>query len=116
MISRLPPKERRAMLEAMDKCRRKRRVGEKGRVNSLTSGDESKTSDIVTFSNSEDWRNWMRLHEDEEVTLNDVCRVGNRIGVPINGEKNIFLETISNIERRVRGGKEVGRSGKGTCI
>jgi hypothetical protein len=33
--------------------------------------------------------------------------VGNCIGVALNGEKNILLETICNVERRGRGGMEL---------
>jgi hypothetical protein len=42
-----------------------------------------------------------------EKTTNDVCSVGNCIGIALNGEKNILWETICNVERRGRGGMEL---------
>ncbi|GAU21183.1 hypothetical protein TSUD_11000 [Trifolium subterraneum] len=61
---------------------------------------------MVTFSTSEDWRNWMKLHNDEDVTVNDVCGVGDIIGVNFKGKKNYFAETIIEVDGR--GGGRVG--------
>jgi hypothetical protein len=109
MISRLIPKERQAMLEAMEKNMRRKKLREKERDKNLSSGEEGQSSNLVTFSNSEDWRNWMKLHDDEEVTGSDVCNLGKQIGVISNENERGVMNHLSMMEGRGEVGGGDGR-------
>ncbi|MCI64098.1 hypothetical protein A2U01_0085355, partial [Trifolium medium] len=59
------------MLETMDKFRLKKSGKGKRNPSQEGSQEDNYSPDIVTFSNSEDWRNWMRLHDDKSDTSRD---------------------------------------------
>ncbi|GAU32773.1 hypothetical protein TSUD_323420 [Trifolium subterraneum] len=110
---RLHPKERQAMLEAMEKSRRSKKLKEQERNKNSSSGEEGHSSNIVTFSNSEDWRNWMKLYDDEEVTGRDVCNAGKQIGVIRNEDERVVLDHLSKVDGRGEVGGGSGRRNEG---
>jgi hypothetical protein len=75
----------------------------------FSSGEEGQSSNLVTFSNSEDWRNWMKLHDDEEVTGSDVCNLGKQIGVISNENERGVMNHLSMMEGRGEVGGGDGR-------
>ncbi|MCI17291.1 hypothetical protein A2U01_0038438 [Trifolium medium] len=62
---------------------------------------------------SEDYRNWTRLHTDEEATVDDVCGIRNFIGVDVKDQPTDMTILEAKGRQHGKGKEEVGASGGG---
>jgi hypothetical protein len=106
-LARLPCKDRGEALKALGRCVRRRKAGVQV-TSSNFQGDPAST-DVSSESGTKDndWRNWVAVHGNEELALEDVRGIGQSIGVKFRGSQ----ENMFNALTRTAKGKEesVGR-------
>jgi hypothetical protein len=79
----------------LGRCLRRRRAA--GLVNSPSIAGCQASSDVSSASgpSDDDWRNWVAVHGNDELTLEDVRGIGNSIGVNFRGgQENMFSALI----------------------
>jgi hypothetical protein len=94
-LARLPSKDRGEALKALGRCVRRRRVG--GIVNSSSFAGCQASSDVSSASgpSDDDWRNWVAVHGNDEMALEDVRGIGHSIVVNFRGgQENMFSALI----------------------
>jgi hypothetical protein len=106
-IARLPSKDRGEVLKALGKCVRRRRSGDRSNPASHASSEESS----VSGTGNNDWTNWVAVHGNDQMVVDDVCGIGKTIGVSFMGDKENMFQVLS---RAGNGKKETAgqRQGK----
>jgi hypothetical protein len=84
-IARLPTKDRGEALKALGRCVRRRRAGPQANNSDSAS---SETSD-------NDWRNWVAVHGNDQVAMEDIRGIGQTIGVTFRGDKENMFNVLS---------------------
>jgi hypothetical protein len=84
-IARLPTKDRGEALKALGRCVRRRRAGYQAN-NSNSAASE--TSD-------NDWRNWVAVHGNDQLAMEDIQGIGQTIGVTFRGDKENMFNVLS---------------------
>jgi hypothetical protein len=75
-IARIPSKDRGDVLKAIRKCVRRRRGGdETNKSNSASSQAISEDSSMSRAVNN-DWRNWVAVHGNDQMAVDDVWGIG----------------------------------------
>jgi hypothetical protein len=108
-IARLPSKDRGEVLKALGKCVRRRRGGERSDPTSCRAASEESSA---SRTGNNDWTNWVAVHGNEQMVVDDVCGIGKTIGVTFRGDKENIFHVLS---RAGNGKKETAgqRQGKG---
>jgi hypothetical protein len=84
-IARMPSKDRGEVLIALGKCARKRRGRDQAsRSNSVSCQAMSDESSAPGATNT-DWQNWVAVHGNAQMAVDDVCGIGQTIGVTFRG-------------------------------
>jgi hypothetical protein len=106
-VARLPGKDRREVLNILNKEVRKRR----GKRRSVKSGEVvcqgSAEVDSSLASVNKDWEHWVVMHGDEKAVEEDVQGVGKAIGVKFDGGTGNMFGVLS---RGVSGKQKLGDS------
>jgi hypothetical protein len=84
-IARLPSKDRGEVLKALGKCVRRRRGG--GQAISAEASTSGPTNN--------DWQNWVTVHGDNQMVVDDVREIGQSIGVTFVGDKENMFRVLS---------------------
>jgi hypothetical protein len=90
-IARLPTKDRGEALKALGRCARRRRAGAEASSSNVASCQASSDVSPASGTNDDDWRNWVAVHGNDELALEDVRGIGKTIGVTFRGETRICL-------------------------
>jgi len=108
-IARFPDKDRKEVLRALRRTVKKRRMASEVSKTKVISYDGSAQSDSQSLVNN-DWSNWVVLHGNDKVAVDDIWRIGKVVGLKFNGDKNNMFNVLS---RAGIGKKEggVGREG-----
>jgi len=67
----------------------------------------STTSTSQTSVNN-DWNNWLVLHGNDKVLVEDVCAIGRSVGLKFSGDLNNKFDVLSGMGRKNREGGGVG--------
>ncbi|XP_045791437.1 uncharacterized protein LOC123886142 [Trifolium pratense] len=115
-VARLPSKERCEVLKALKKKVRRRRGGD-GLNRSCSMSCHVPSGDTVSSGSvNNDWTNWVAVHGNDQMAVDDVWGIGKAIGVKFKGDNvNMFniLSRVSKGKRAVSGMKaEAGGSRK----
>jgi hypothetical protein len=106
-IARLPSKDQGEVLKALGKCVRRRRGGERSDPTSCRgASDESSASG----TGNNDWTNWVAVHGNEQMVVDDIWGIGQTIGVTFRGAKKNMFNVLS---RAGKGKKETSGHPKG---
>jgi hypothetical protein len=90
-LARLPCKDRGEALKALGRCVRKRRAGVQGNSSNMAGGQAFSDASSTSGANDDDWRNWVAVHGNDELAVEDVRDVGQSIGVKLRGgQENMF--------------------------
>jgi hypothetical protein len=114
-IARLPIKDRREVLQILQKNARRRKTrGVAGR--SRTKGSRT-TAEGVTSSSSvnNDWKHWIAMHGSDRAAEEDVLEVGNFIGATFKGDKDNMFSVLSRkgcVKRDILGVAQYGDAPK----
>jgi hypothetical protein len=68
-IARLSSKDRGEALKALGKCVRRRRGGDQAIRSSPASGQASSEESSAGGSSNNDWKNWVAVHGNEQVSV-----------------------------------------------
>ncbi|PNX61818.1 hypothetical protein L195_g060851 [Trifolium pratense] len=105
----MPSNDRREVLKVLKKRVRRRRGGDdinrSCSVSRLASCGDSSSS----RSNYNDWKNWVAVHGNEQLAVDDVWGIGKAIGIKFKGD-NVNMFNI--LSRAGKGKKE--NSGRGS--
>jgi hypothetical protein len=71
-IARLPSKDRGEALKALGKCVPRRRGGDQAIRSSPASGRASSEESSAGGSSNNDWKNWVAVHGNEQMSVDDV--------------------------------------------
>jgi hypothetical protein len=102
-VARLPSKDRSTVFHILKSKARKLHGSDrlKKAVKVVSSGASDKSSSSRSVSN--DWVNWVVVHGNEKVVVDDVKGIGEAIGVQFNGNNHNMFGVLS---RKGRGRKE----------
>lgn len=76
-VARVPAKDRKEVLNVLKSKVRKRRQGTSSKGVKVTNGEASNMSGSSEGSACDDWKNWVILHGNEEVAVEDVWGICN---------------------------------------
>jgi len=110
-VARLPTKDRSGVLKELKKQVHKRRGGIINNKLKATKGSDSSSSGTPKESENTDWRNWVVLHGNDEIAVEDVWGIRKAIGVKFTGDKANMFNVLSRGGRK-SGRKEVGAARK----
>jgi hypothetical protein len=112
-LARLPSKDRGEALKALGRCVRRRRAVVQGNGTNHVSGQASSDVSSASGTTGDDWKNWVAVHDTEELTLEDVRGIGHSIGVTFGGgHENMFNAGQAKVSWRVQDacrGRDCGR-------
>jgi len=86
MVTCMPAKDRKAILKELKHPVSKRRRGSVSNGLKVVVGGVSNSSDTSQALVSNDWPNWVSLHGNEEVVVEDGWGIGKTISVKFNGD------------------------------
>jgi len=116
-------KDRNNVLKELKKQARKHRGGLVNNGIKVKEGVVSGPSETSQASVNKDWHNWVVLHGDEDVAVEDVWGIGKAIGVRFNGGKANMFDVLFRKGRRRQIGeegsvvlREEGKNGKRGCL
>jgi hypothetical protein len=90
-IARLPTKDRGEALKALGRCVRRRRAGDHANESYSTSCQASSDLRSASGTSDNDWRNWVAVHGNDQVAMEDIRGIGQSIGVTFRGDvENMF--------------------------
>ncbi|CAJ2667463.1 unnamed protein product [Trifolium pratense] len=111
-VARMPSKDRREVLKVLKKSVRQRRGGD-GVNRSCTMSRQASSDDSSSLGSvNNDWKNWVAIHGNDQLAVDDVWGIGKAIGVKFRGD-NVNMFNI--LSRASKGKKEISgqRSGVG---
>jgi hypothetical protein len=94
-IVRLPSKDRGEALKALGKCIRRRRGGDQANRSNPASGQASSEESSAAGSDNNDWKNWVAVHGNEQMVVDNVWGIGQTIGVTFGGDKENMFNVLS---------------------
>ncbi|KAK2444862.1 heterogeneous nuclear ribonucleoprotein A0 [Trifolium repens] len=101
-LARLPSKDRGEALKAIGKCVRRRRAGvESAKSNSASSQDGPEDSSMSGTVNN-DWMNWVAVHGNDQMAVDDVRGIGQTIGVTFKGDNDNMFNVLSRAGRGIK--------------
>ncbi|WJX94030.1 hypothetical protein P8452_75494 [Trifolium repens] len=101
-LARLPSKDRGEALKAIGKCVRRRRAGvESAKSNSASSQDGPEDSSMSGTVNK-DWMNWVAVHGNDQMAVDDVRGIGQTIGVTFKGDNDNMFNVLSRAGRGIK--------------
>jgi hypothetical protein len=109
-IARLPSKDRGEALKALGKCVRKRRGGDQAIRSSPASCQATPEVFSTSSTDNNDWKNWVAVHGNEQMVVDDIWGIGQTIGVTFRGAKENMFNVLS---RAGKGKKETSGHLKG---
>lgn len=98
-IARLPDKDRKEVLRALQRAVKKRRLASDVSKSKVISNEGSAQSNSQTSVNN-DWSNWLVLHGNKKVVDEDVLGIGKTVGLKFNGDKNNMFSVLSGTGRK----------------
>jgi len=107
-IARLPEKDRKKFLCALQRAVKKRRISSDTSNAKVTSNEAFAHCNSQTSVNN-DWTDWLVLHGNKKVVDEDVRGIGKVVGLKFNGDKNNMFNVLSGLGRKNKegGGKGV---------
>ena len=102
-FARLSDSDIRAVLRALRRNSKHRKVGSRASKAKDTSKVASTTSTSQTSVNN-DWNNWLVLHGNDKVLAEDVCAIGRSVGLKFSGDSNNKFDVLSGVGRINREG------------
>jgi len=100
----MPAKDRKEILKILNKQARERRarlLSHSNKTKGAATSNGSKTiSDNSTSSINKDWEHWMCLQGNNKATNEDVCGIGDFIGVKYKGDNMNKFNVLSKEGRR----------------
>jgi hypothetical protein len=84
-IARLPTKDRGEVLKVLGKCARRRRGGDHA----------ASTESSASRPTNNDWQNWVTVHDDDQMVVDNVWGIGQTIGVTFRGDKENMFHVLS---------------------
>ncbi|PNX95462.1 putative sulfate transporter, partial [Trifolium pratense] len=107
-VARMPNNDRREILKVLKKKVRRRRGGDdinrSCSVSRLASSGDSSSSGSI----SNDWKNWVAVHGNDQLAVDDVWGIGKAIGIKFKGD-NVNMFNI--LSRAGKGKKEYSSRG-----
>lgn len=90
-IARLPTKDRGEALKALGRCVRRRRAGDHANESNSASCQVSSDLRSTSGTSDNDWRNWVAVHGNDQLAMEDIRGIGQTIGVKFRGDvENMF--------------------------
>jgi hypothetical protein len=90
-IARLPTKDRGEALKALGRCVHRRRAGDHANESYSTSCQASSDLRSASGTSDNDWRNWVAVHGNDQLAMEDIRGIGQTIGVTFRGDvENMF--------------------------
>jgi hypothetical protein len=84
-IARLPTKDRGEVLKVLGKCARRRKGADHA----------ASTESSASGSTNNDWKNWVTVHGNDQMDVDDVWGIGQAIGVMLRGDKENMFHVLS---------------------
>ncbi|MCI38980.1 sulfate transporter, partial [Trifolium medium] len=99
-VAKLPAKDRREVLKILKRnvCRRKGGKSINRSCKVLHQSSSEAASSSVSINN--DWKNWMVMHGDERMVVDDVWGIGRAIGMNFKGDNANMFNALSRAGRR----------------
>jgi hypothetical protein len=78
-------------LKALGRCVRRRRAGDHANESNSASCQASSDLRSTSATSDNDWRNWVAVHGNDQLALEDIRGIGQTIGVTFRGDvENMF--------------------------
>jgi hypothetical protein len=102
-IARLPDKDHREVLRVLRRTMKQRRaVSEVSKVKVMSKEGTSHSDSQSSVNN--DWQKWLVLHCDDKAMNEDVCGIGQVVGLKFSGDKNNKFDILLGAGRKKDGG------------
>jgi hypothetical protein len=88
-IARLPSKDRGEALKVLGRCVRRRITGDQANSSNAASYQASSDVSSASGTSDNDWRNWLVVHGNDQLAMEDVGGIGQSIGLRSGGAKRI---------------------------
>lgn len=107
-IARLSEGDRKEVLRALRKTRRRQKVVSETHLDKVILNDSSYVIGSQSSINN-DWSNWLVLHGSSKAMSDDVKGLGKRLGVNFQGDYSNRFEVLSGVGRKNREGDGGGK-------
>ncbi|PNX87532.1 hypothetical protein L195_g043622 [Trifolium pratense] len=98
-VARMPSKDRGEVLKTLKKCVRRRRGGDGLNRSCYMSCHVSPGDSGSSGSVNNDWMNWVAVHGNDHMAVDDVWGIGKAIGVKFNGDNVNMFNILSRASK-----------------